>query len=79
MAIGLNAKRVGNQDGSISVVRCSHRLLHELAIVLDGSVAQPLKVEGGIDAHLLAGGLAASLGPLELARVQLHLERLMAF
>jgi hypothetical protein len=35
-------------------------------------------LEGGIDGHFLAGSLAEGLCPLQLARVALHLEVLVA-
>ena len=58
--------------------REAYRRLHQLAVVLDRPVAQALKVKGGVDAHLLAGGSSVRLGPLQLPRVELRLERPVA-
>mmetsp|Transcript_21486 Transcript_21486/g.68631 ORF Transcript_21486/g.68631 Transcript_21486/m.68631 type:complete len:270 (-) Transcript_21486:74-883(-) len=56
----------------------AHRLLHQVAVVLDRPVALALKVEGGVHRHLLARGPAEGLRPAQLARVELVFERLVA-
>ena len=56
----------------------SDRLFDELAVVLDGTVAESLELEGGIHAHLLTRRTPEGLRPLELTRVELVLEGLVA-
>jgi len=58
-----------------------HRLdrLHpQVAVVPDRRVAALLEIKGGINGHLLPVQLAVRLRPLELARVVLGLEMLVA-
>lgn len=54
----------------------------EVAVVLDGGVSllgELRQDERRVDNHFLATSGTVSLGPLELARLALHLEVLMAF
>ena len=53
-------------------------LLNQVAVVPHGDVAALGKLEGRVDSHLLAGGLAERLCPRQLTRVALHLEVLVA-
>lgn len=50
----------------------------ELAVVANGNVALLFELEGGVDGHLLAVGLAEGLGPANLSWVALQLEVLVA-
>jgi len=56
-------------------LECLH---HEVAIVLDRSVAAFLEVESGIHGHFLAARFPVRLGPLDLAWVAFELEALVA-
>lgn len=58
------------------------RSSHEVSVVLDGDVAllgELRDEQRRIDNHLLSVKRAMRLGPLQLARLALHLEVLMAF
>lgn len=53
--------------------------MDQVAVVPHGDVAALGELQGRVDRHLLAGGLAERLCPRQLARVALHLEVLVAF
>ena len=55
-----------------------HGLDHEISIIARWDIALLLELKHGVVGHLLAVGHAVSLGPLELARVLLRLEQLVA-
>jgi len=57
----------------------SDRRGHQVPIVTDWNVATLLELEGRVNGHLLASGLAEGLGPADLTGVTLHLEVLVAF
>mgnify|MGYP001330882461 CR=1 FL=1 len=54
-------------------------LAHEMAIVLDGSVAPLFEIKRAVDGHFLATSLTVSLCPSNLSRISFLAEISMAF